>query len=273
MKSVGYMFYAGIDVGSRTTKAVILNQNREIVSREISETGTDGPKAAEQVLNSCLEKGGIGKEELVKVVSTGYGKKRVASASMHLTEITCHARGASLLLPGTRTVIDIGGQDSKVILLSESGDVIDFAMNDRCAAGTGRFLEFMARALEMDLFQMAAVPHNPARAKTINNLCTVFAESEVVSFLAEGYPVEDIVRGLHASVAERTAALLKRVPFAPPITMTGGVAKNRGVVDALQELLNFTLNIPEEPQVVGAVGAACAAHGKAETRESGSFSG
>lgn len=250
------MFFAGIDVGSRTTKAAVLDPAGKIVSSSILETGVHGRQAAEQALVSCLEKAGIDRREVVKVVSTGYGKSRVDSASLHMTEISCHARGASHLFPGTRTVIDIGGQDSKAILLDRSGGVADFVMNDRCAAGTGRFLEFMAEVLDMDILRMAAIPFDAAQTRPISSLCTVFAESEVISLLAEGCAVKDIVRGLHASVAERTAVLVQRISYASPITMTGGVAKNKGVVDALQERIKRSLNIPEEPQIVGAVGAA-----------------
>lgn len=227
------------------------------------ETGVHGQQAAEQVFVSCLEKAGIERRDVLKVVSTGYGKKRVDSASIHITEITCHARGAFHFFPGTRTVIDIGGQDSKAILLDGSGGVLDFVMNDRCAAGTGRFLEFMAGVLDMGILRMSAIPFESAQTRAINSLCTVFAESEVISLLSEGCPVENIVRGLHASIAERTAALIQRIPYVPPVTMTGGVAKNKGVVDALQERLKLSLNIPDEPQIVGAVGAAWIARSSA----------
>ncbi|OIP65074.1 MAG: 2-hydroxyglutaryl-CoA dehydratase [Nitrospirae bacterium CG_4_9_14_3_um_filter_53_35] len=257
------MFFAGIDVGSRTTKAAVLDSGGRVVSSNIVETGIQGRKAAEQVFASCLEKGGIDRRDVLKVVSTGYGKKRVDSASIHMTEITCHARGAFHFFPETRTVIDIGGQDSKAILLDGSGGVLDFVMNDRCAAGTGRFLEFMAGVLDMGILRMSAVPFDSGKTQSISSLCTVFAESEVISLLSEGRPVEDIVRGLFASIAERTAALIQRIPYASPVTMTGGVAKNKGVVDALQERLKLSLNIPDEPQIVGAVGAAWIARSNA----------
>ncbi len=249
------MLFAGVDVGSRTTKAVILTGEGTILARAITDTGTRGESAADEVLSSCLKVGAVTREEITHIVSTGYGRRRVPHAD-YLSEITCHARGASLLVPGTRTVIDIGGQDSKVILLNESGGVVDFAMNDRCAAGTGRFLEVMARALEMDLFAMGGIRHDAANSATISSLCTVFAESEVISLLAEGCSVQRIVCGLQASVAERTQALLKRVSYSSPVTMTGGVAQNRGVVEALEERIHQVLVIPDEPQFVGAVGAA-----------------
>lgn len=256
------MFFAGIDAGSRTAKAVILDRSGEVVSSDILDSGIHGARAAETVFESCLKKAGIAREDVFRILSTGYGKGGLSFESDHLTEIACHAGGAFTLFPETRTVIDIGGQDSKVILLGRSGDVVDFAMNDRCAAGTGRFLEFMARVLEKDLEEMARTPHDGGPTRPINSLCTVFAESEIVSLLSEGCPVDTIIRRLHASVAERTAALLKRIPFVPPLTMTGGVARNRGVVEALRERVKQPLNIPREPQIVGALGAACAARGR-----------
>jgi predicted CoA-substrate-specific enzyme activase len=257
------MFYAGIDVGSRTTKAVILDKNGKILCSEILTTGINGKRAADQAVETCLNKVQIRHEDLAFIVSTGYGKKRIARGDSSQTEITCHAWGARYVFPETRTIIDIGGQDSKVIVLHGSGSVADFAMNDRCAAGTGRFLEFMARVLQMELLKMAAIHHDTTKTLSINSLCTVFAESEIISLLSEGHPVEDIVRGLHASVAERTVALLKRVPFVPSITMSGGVAWNRGVVEALQDRLQLTLNIPKDPQIIGALGAAVIARSKA----------
>lgn len=250
------MFYAGIDVGSRSTEAVILSQDLKLCSYGIVDTGVSGARAAASALEVAEERAKIRREALAVITATGYGKEQVSFASVRITEITCHARGAFYLFPETRTVIDIGGQDSKVIRIDEAGRVIDFAMNDRCAAGTGRFLEVMAKVLEMDLFELGSVPHDSGRAAVISNLCTVFAESEVISLLAEGRAVEEIVCGLQASVAERTAALLKQIDFATPVTMTGGVANNRGIVQSIEARLQTTLRVPENPQIVGALGAA-----------------
>ncbi|NOY52041.1 MAG: 2-hydroxyglutaryl-CoA dehydratase [Deltaproteobacteria bacterium] len=252
------MFYAGIDVGSRSTEAVILSHGR-LYAYGIVDTGVSGGRAAEAALKIALKKGKLGRASLTAVTATGYGRKQVSPATARITEITCHARGAFHLFPETRTVIDIGGQDSKVIRIDEAGHVVDFAMNDRCAAGTGRFLEVMAKVLEMDLRELGAVSHDPGRAAVISNLCTVFAESEVISLLAEGRAVEEIVCGLQTSVAERTVALFKRIAAVPPVIMTGGVANNRGVVQALEAGLKVSLQVPEMPQIVGALGAALAA--------------
>ncbi|MDX1763105.1 MAG: acyl-CoA dehydratase activase, partial [bacterium] len=236
-----------------------VDEHGKTVCHKVADTGVHAARSAEAVLRFCLEKENLAPSSLARVVSTGYGKQKVAAASVSVTEITCHALGVFNLFPDTRTVIDIGGQDSKVILLDGAGGVVDFAMNDRCAAGTGRFLEVMARHLELDLAAMGSIGFDPARAAAINSLCTVFAESEVVSLLAEGQSVGHIVRGLHGSVAERTAGLLKRITYGRPVTMTGGVAKNRGVVEALEHRLDAPLNLPAEPQVVGALGAALVA--------------
>jgi len=253
------MFYAGIDVGSRSTEAVILSKDLKLCSYGIVDTGVSGAEAAAAALEVAGKRAKVRREDLVSIVATGYGKKQVPFASARITEITCHARGAFYLFPETRTVIDIGGQDSKVIRIDEAGHVVDFAMNDRCAAGTGRFLEVMAKVLEMDLSEFGSIPHDPARSAVISNLCTVFAESEVISLLAEGRAVEEIVCGLQASVAERTAALLKRIASVSPMTMTGGVANNRGVVQSIEARLQTSLRVPENPQIVGALGAALAA--------------
>ncbi len=261
------MLFAGIDVGSRTTKAVLLDGQSKVLAQAVSDTGVAGSRAADAALGACLAQARISREDLRRVVATGYGRKSVAVADARLTEISCHARGAHHVLPGVRTVIDIGGQDSKVILLDRSGRMVDFAMNDRCAAGTGRFLEVMAKVLEMGLDAMGSVPEAvAAQCAPINSLCTVFAESEVISLLAEGRPVADIVRGVHASIAERTMALLSRVGFEPPLFMSGGVALNRGVVAALQQRLQGPVNVPADPQLIGALGAACLARDEATAR-------
>ncbi len=254
------MFFAGIDVGSTTTKAVLLDAQGKVVAQAVSNTGVEGARTAEEVLGACVSRARIPRDALQGVLATGYGRKNVAAADARRTEISCHARGAHQVLRGVRTVIDIGGQDSKAILLDRSGRMVDFAMNDRCAAGTGRFLEVMAEVLEIGLDAMGEVPEAAAsQCAPINSLCTVFAESEVISWLAEGRAVADIVRGVHASVAERTVALLSRVGFEPPLLMSGGVALNRGVVAALQKRLQHSVQVPPDPQLIGALGAACLA--------------
>lgn len=252
------MVVAGIDVGSITAEAVILDGG-DILSFVIMPTGANSRIAADKVLNEALKKADLSPEDLDYVIATGYGRISVPSAHKRVTEITCHGRGAFFLFPSVRTVIDIGGQDSKVIRLGAEGQVVDFAMNEKCAAGTGRFLEVMAHALEVELKDLAALSAKASRSVPISSMCTVFAESEVVSLIAAGQPREDIIRGIHDSIAERTAGLLNRVGIEEKIVMTGGVAQNTVVVTAIEEKLGIRIIIPENPEIIGALGAALVA--------------
>ncbi|MFY9114116.1 MAG: acyl-CoA dehydratase activase [Dethiobacteria bacterium] len=252
------MVVAGIDVGSITAEAVILDGG-DILSFVIMPTGANSRIAADKVLNEALKKADLSPEDLDYVIATGYGRISVPSAHKRVTEITCHGRGAFFLFPSVRTVIDIGGQDSKVIRLGAEGQVVDFAMNEKCAAGTGRFLEVMAHALEVELKDLAALSAKASRSVPISSMCTVFAESEVVSLIAAGQPREDIIRGIHDSIAERTAGLLNRVGIEEKIVMAGGVAQNTGVVTAIEEKLGIRIIIPENPEIIGALGAALVA--------------
>ena len=246
---------AGIDIGSLTAEVVIMEKER-ILSYVIRPTGSNSKKAAEVALEEALSKAALKSTDLKKVVATGYGRIRIDFADQRITEITCHGRGAYYWDPTVRTVIDIGGQDSKVIRLAEYGRVIDFAMNDKCSAGTGRFLEVMAQALEVELDQLASISNSASNAISISSMCTVFAESEVVSLIAQGLPREDIARGLHQSIADRTAGLVHRVGLEEKVMMTGGVALNSAVVAALNEKLKTKIIVPSVPQIAGALGAA-----------------
>ena len=190
------------------------------------------------------------------VITTGYGRETIGASDASVTEITCHARGAHFLCPNARTVIDIGGQDSKVIRIDENGAVVNFVMNDKCAAGTGRFLEMMARTLELSMSEMSELGLRWKKDVTISSMCTVFAESEVVSLIAENTPPEDIIHGLNMAVAGKTVSLAKRLGGVPDYVMTGGVAQNRGVVKALEEKLGAPIAVPKEAQLCGALGAA-----------------
>ncbi len=247
--------YAGIDVGSRTTKALLLNDEGEIISYHVLFTGADPKGASFRCLKECLKEIGKSLKDIEMIVATGYGRKLVNFATKEYTEITCHARGAGFYFPQVRMVIDIGGQDSKVIAL-EDGMVLDFIMNDKCAAGTGRFLEVMAQTLEMSLEELAKEASRAKQAVPISSMCTVFAESEVISLIAEGISREKIVWGLHLAIAKRIASMAKRLPQGRPIVFTGGVAKNKGMVRALEEVLGEKLLVPPDPQIVGALGAA-----------------
>lgn len=246
---------AGIDIGSLSTDAVIL-ADRRILAYSIVPTLSSSVKAARAAYDQALKSAGSAADAIARVVATGYGRGSIDFADKTVTEITCHATGARWLFPQARTVIDIGGQDSKVIRLSEDGRVDDFAMNDKCAAGTGRFLEVMARSLDTDLHSLGHLSALSKEDVRISSTCTVFAESEVVALVAQGVAKEDIIRGLHRSVAERIFAMVTRLRAEGPFVMTGGVAKNSGVVAAIEERLQSTLLLPEEPQIVGALGAA-----------------
>jgi len=254
------MITAGIDVGSISAKAVLF-ENNNVMASQVILTGYNSQNAGRQVFDRVLKQAGLEAGQVAKIVATGYGRNSIAFAHKAVTEITCHAAGAFFLDRRTRTIIDIGGQDSKAIALDDSGKVKDFAMNDKCAAGTGRFLEVMARALEVDLDAFGAMSLTADHAAAISSLCTVFAESEVISLIARGEQRANIIAGIHASVASRVVSMAKRVGVRAPIMMTGGVSKNIGVVKALEEKLSANLMVSDRAQVTGALGAAIIAAG------------
>jgi predicted CoA-substrate-specific enzyme activase len=249
------MIYAGIDIGSITAKAALIKDNQLLATHTIP-TGFDHLKAGMRVFETVLEKAGLNKKAVEAVVSTGYGRASVTFADKSLTEILCHGTGAFFLNSEIRGIVDVGGQDSKAILLDDQGRVIDFSMNDKCAAGTGRFLEVMARALEVELDQMGAFGLKSEKPSKISSICTVFAESEVISMIARQEKREDIIAGIHDSAAARVAILARKVKIKSPIMMTGGVAQNIGMVKALEKHLNARLIISDLPQENGAIGAA-----------------
>ncbi len=250
------MLTLGIDIGSLSTDAVLLNDKKEIVSYEVIATGASSKKACDKIYNQILQITKLDAKDIDYVVATGYGRIKVPFADEVVTEITCHARGANYCFPNARTVIDIGGQDSKAIKLDAKGNVLDFSMNDKCAAGTGRFLEVMARTLEIELDDMGELSLKGTDSVSISSLCTVFAESEVVSLIGADHKTENICKGLHVSIAKRVSAQAKRVGLEEDVIMTGGVAKNIGVVRELEKKLSCSIQIPDEPQIAGALGAA-----------------
>ena len=254
------MIVAGMDIGSITAETVILQDN-QMLSSSIVPTGANSRTAAERSLAAALKQASLRQEDLAAIITTGYGRASFPSATKMITEITCHARGAFFVHPETRTVIDIGGQDSKVIRLDKQGRNVDFQMNDKCAAGTGRFLEVMARALEVKLEDLGRLSRSAQRTIKISSMCTVFAESEVVSLIADNQPKEVIIRGLHEAIADRILGMIRRVGVEEKVTLTGGVAKNEGVVQALEERLEVRVFVPPEPQIIGALGAALLARG------------
>ena len=265
----GVYYVAGIDSGSTSTDVVILDQNGKIKSTMIIPTGGGAMMSAEKSLAAAVEKAGIQEEDIVRIVTTGYGRAYIDSGDDSITEITCHAKGAHYLNPNVRTIIDIGGQDIKAISIDEHGAVTNFLMNDKCAAGTGRFLEMMARTLGLSLEEMSIKGLEWKENIVISSMCTVFAESEVVSLVAQNKNVADIIHGLNVSVASKVGALAARLGKKNPgeYMMTGGVAKNQGIINALEEKLEAKLYICDEAQLCGALGAALFAYEKCTAGE------
>lgn len=245
----------GMDIGSTASKCVILKDGHELVGSAIvpSGTGTSGPARA---MEQALRQAGMSLNEIALVTATGYGRNTLELADYRVSELTCHGKGAWALYPGVRTVIDIGGQDAKVLAIGEEGRMESFVMNDKCAAGTGRFLDVMARVLELSTAQLGEEDAKADHPVTISSTCTVFAESEVISQLARNTPIPDLVAGIHRSVATRTASLAKRLGVRQPVMMTGGVAQNSGVVRALERELGVSIHTDPLAQLVGAYGAA-----------------
>lgn len=252
----GKGLYAGIDSGSTSTDVVIIDKNRNIIAQAILPTGAGAAAGADRALDEALKQAGLSRDDITATVTTGYGRTAIKLGDQSITEITCHAKGAYFLDPSVRTIIDIGGQDSKVIRLDENGNVTNFVMNDKCAAGTGRFLELMARTLELSLDEMSRLGLEWKEDVTISSMCTVFAESEVVSLIAENRTAADIIHGLNRSVATKTCTLCRRVGGEENYMMTGGVSKNKGVVTEIEKILGVKLHISDKAQLNGALGAA-----------------
>ena len=244
----------GVDIGSTSCKAVVL-ENGEILGKVVIPTGT-GTSGPRRVVEAVLNQTGLGPEDVAKTVATGYGRLQFAEADKQVSEISCHGRGIHYLMPSVRTIIDIGGQDAKAIRLNDAGKVFNFVMNDKCAAGTGRFLDVIARVLELETAQLAEYSARASQPVSISSTCTVFAESEVISHLASGIPLENIVRGIHDSVARRVSGLAQRLGVAPDVAMSGGVALNAGVVQAMSEQLGLPVQVHPDCQLAGALGAA-----------------
>ena len=249
-------YAAGVDVGSTQTKAVIINEDREIVGRSLIDTGANVVKAAENAFSKALNDGKLGEEEVEYVIGTGYGRYRVTFGNAQVTEISCHGRGAVHMFPNTRTVVDMGGQDTKAIRVTPSGEIGDFCMNDKCAAGTGRFLGAAAAALDIPLDDLGATALKCQKPVRISTTCTVFAESEVLSWLGKGKKIQDILWGVHISIASRSTSLMRRVGIEDEITFTGGVTRNIAMIKARAEKLGKKLNVSEDSHYMGALGAA-----------------
>ena len=256
MKKETGNYYAGIDIGSTSTDAVLIDRDKNIIAKVIVPTSAKASNAFDSVLRQLLAQAGITRDDLAGMVTTGYGRDTVGADGKSVTEISCHAKGAHYLDPQVRSIIDIGGQDSKVICINDAGNVTNFVMNDKCAAGTGRFLEIMARTLELSIDEMARVGLKHNEDIVISSICTVFAESEIISLIAQNKETCDIVHGLNESVANKAVSLVNRVKAEPKFMMTGGVAKNDGVVQAISQKLKAEIATDEMAQCCGALGAA-----------------
>lgn len=255
---------AGVDIGSITTEALLLDSVDGVLGYTILATGANSGRTAEEAFAQVMAAAGVPAADVPLVIATGCGRRRAAFAQQTVTEITCIAKGVNYLFPDARTIIDIGGQDTKAIRVDEKGRVAEFEMNDKCAAGTGRFLEVMAKALSVDLDKIGEISLNHRKDLTISSICTVFAESEVISLVSEGEELEDILYGIHRAIADRTVGLISRMGGVEPrVVMAGGVAKNIGVVRALEKVLDTEIAVYSEPQIIGALGAAILALEKA----------
>lgn len=255
------MYSLGIDIGSITAKAVILDvKDKSVVGNLLMPTGFNTKETAKKLVDKLLKKLELNMENIAYTVSTGYSRKNVDFSSQQVTEITCQAKGIFFLFPNARTIIDIGGQDSKAIKIDNKGNMVDFEMNDKCSAGTGRFLEVMANSLEVPLETMSTLSSKDY--VPISSTCTVFAESEVVSRIAEGANRNAIIGGIHQSIASKILSLVGRVDIEAEVIITGGVAKNDAVVDAIAQKIGFDVTVPNQPQITGALGAALIATNK-----------
>ena len=259
-------YAAGVDVGSTQTKAIVLDEDGVVVGRALIDTGANVVVAAERAYLEALSDSAVQEQEIGFVVGTGYGRYRVTFGGAQVTEISCHARGAVHLFPGTRTVVDMGGQDTKAIRVGPTGDIIDFCMNDKCAAGTGRFLGAVAAALDIPLPDLGSIALASDRPVKISTTCTVFAESEVLSWLGRGKKVEDILLGIHRSMVTRSFGLMRRVGIEREVTFTGGVTKNVGIVQELNRALGFDVNVSDQAHFIGAIGAALFARDRIRER-------
>ncbi len=257
---------AGIDIGAGTTKAALLEDGVRVVAKASIRTGPNLEKAGTEALGALLRAAGLRSEDLAYVASTGYGRYQMAGRDMQITEITCHGRGARFLFPATHCVLDIGAQSSRAMRIDGNGRVVKFKMNDRCAAGAGRFLERVSKALEVQVADLGEISLRSTDPTTISSICAVLAESEIINHVTEGRKVEDIVMGAHLSIADRIIALLRQVGVEDEVTLTGGLAGNVGMVNALETRLGRHINVAPESAFAGAYGAAVLGHVRLDRR-------
>ncbi|MBU5668728.1 2-hydroxyglutaryl-CoA dehydratase [Peptoniphilus sp. MSJ-1] len=249
------VYTMGVDIGSTASKSIILKDGKEIISTSVIDVGagTSGPA---RTIKKTLEESGLKREDISYIMATGYGRNSLEEADFQMSELSCHAKGAYFLFPNVRTIIDIGGQDAKALKIGDNGMLENFVMNDKCAAGTGRFLDVIAKVLEVDISELEELDKKSTKDVTISSTCTVFAESEVISQLASGTQIQDIVKGIHDSIASRVGSLAKRVGLNDDVVFTGGVALNKGMVRALEENTGHKINTSPLCQLNGALGAA-----------------
>jgi predicted CoA-substrate-specific enzyme activase len=256
------LFFAGIDIGSTMSKAVVVDAQGTMRGYVVGPTGAEHRRRANKVMENVLLKAGITLDQVAYIISTGYGRVNVPFADKQVTELTCHAKGVASLFPEVRTAIDIGGQDAKVLKI-KNGRLTDFLTNDKCAAGTGRFLEVAAETLGLGLNEMGLISLQSDTPVKINSLCTIFAQQEIISRLSEGQPLTDILAGVYIAVTTRVVKLARQLKVEPPVVFTGGVAKNAGMVKAMETVLGMPILVPEEPLITGALGAAILARDQA----------
>jgi len=250
------MIVGGVDIGSSTAKAVILKDN-DILAASIIPTGTDSVNTALMVMNAALGSNGLSLDDLAYIVSTGYGRIKVPFAQKNITEISCHARGMASVLPTVRTILDMGGQDCKAIRCDERGRVQNFIMNDKCAAGTGRYLERIAQTLKVAIEDIGDLSlHTKEGPALISSFCAVFAQGDVIALLRQGKHINDILAGICQALTERVQRLIKQVGMSKDFAISGGIAKNKGIVSRLERELGVSAFIAPEPQIIGALGAA-----------------
>ncbi len=263
------LYAAGVDVGSTQTKAIIIDNHRKIVGRALRNTGAHVENAAHQAYQDAVEEAHLAEADIALVLGTGYGRFKITFGADQITEISCHARGAHFFFPETATVIDMGGQDTKAIRVGRSGEVIDFCMNDKCAAGTGRFLEAAASVLGLSLAEIGPRSLEARDPVRLTSTCAVFVESDIMSFLARGEEIPDILSGVHKAIAARTTSLVRRVGIQPEVTFTGGVSRNIAMIQSLENVLEVKLNWSQESHYMGAMGAALFAMERAEASSHG----
>ncbi len=249
-------FVAGIDMGAKSTKAVILDGQKRICAQSAVKTRPDFPAVAKEVLELALQAAGIRPADLKYIATTGFGRYNVPFRDIQITDITCVARGAVFLFPKTRSALDIGAQSTRALKVAANGKVLEFRTNDKCAAGAGGFIERAAKYLEITIEQVGGLSVQADKPQTISSVCAVLAESEIINHVSSGETVANIVRGVHNSLASRALALLKRAGMEDEVTFVGGVARQKGMVKALEETLKRKVNVSDQPEFVGAIGAA-----------------